>query len=136
MRVLLAACLSAVIVGDARAHHGPYGRFSIDETIDFRGTVVAVEWINPHAFVLVRTELDGEEMTMRIELQGLRQLTDKGWHGDELKIGETVKVVNAAREIRDPSTLVCCARIYDLTGKEFYTDPRRSEPSLAGKLAE
>jgi hypothetical protein len=83
--------------------------------------------VNPHAFVLVQTDINGAETTFRIELQGLRQLGDKGWKGDELQVGATVRVLNAAREIGDGSTLIRCARIYDSNGREFYTDPRRSQ---------
>ena len=135
MRTIVAylACLvavSAVIALAAKpasAHHGPYGLYDLDNTIDFTGEVVAIEWVNPHALMLIRTDIDGVEETLRIELQSLSQLNAKGWHGDELQAGTTVRVVNAAREIGDGATGICCARIYDLSGREFYTDPRRSE---------
>jgi hypothetical protein len=122
---LRAVAVLSLLAGNAvTAHHAPYGQFSIDDPVDFTGTVVGVDWLNPHAFVLVLTEVDGAEAVLRVELQGLRQLRNKGWTGDELKVGTAVRVVNAAREIDVASTLVCCARIYDLNGKEFYTDPR------------
>jgi len=124
---LLSVALS-MLSASALAHHGFYGRYALDEPFDFTGTVVDVEWVNPHAFVLVRTGNEGAATTFRIELQGLRQLTDKGWNGTELKAGDTVRVVNAAREIGESSTLVCCARVYDSTGREIYTDPRRPGP--------
>jgi hypothetical protein len=120
--------LSAVLtLSTASAHHGPYGRYDLENTIDFTGRLVALEWVNPHAVMLVRTKIDGVESTMRIELQSLSQLNAKGWHGDELPVGTTVRVVNAAREYGNGATGICCARIYDLNGREFYTDPRRSE---------
>jgi len=121
---LIAAAVFSLPASLALPHHGPYGQFDLENRLDFTGTVVAVEWVNPHAFVLIRAELDGAEAVYRIELQGLRQLSNKGWQGDELQIGETVRVVNAAFELAEGSALACCARIYDLRGKEFFTDPR------------
>jgi hypothetical protein len=120
-----AIAVSLMLLGSiAVGHHAPYGRFAIDSTIDFTATVVAVEWRNPHAAVLVRAAIDGTEAVYRIELKGLRQLGDKGWKGDELAIGTPVRVVNAALELAPGSTRICCARIYDMSGREFYTDPR------------
>jgi hypothetical protein len=124
--LLLLVAATLLVTGDwALAHHGPYGQFSLDERIDFGGTVVAIEWTNPHSFVMVRAELNGFESVFRIELQSRRQLGNKGWQGDELAIGEQVRVVNAAIELTEGSTLICCARIYDLAGREYFTDPRQ-----------
>jgi hypothetical protein len=124
MPLRFAAILGAILLGrGALAHHGFYGQYALDETVDFAGTVVAVEWLNPHAFVLVRAEIDGMESVVRVELKGLRQLSQKGWMGDELAIGAQVRVVNAAFDLAD-GTRACCARIYDSNGKEFYTEPR------------
>jgi hypothetical protein len=120
--------MSAVLkLPAASAHHGPYGQYDLENTIEFTGQLVAIEWVNPHAVVLVQTTIDGVESTLRIELQSLSQLKAKGWRGDELQVGTTVRVVNAAREYGNGATGICCARIYDLNGREFYTDPRRSE---------
>jgi hypothetical protein len=126
MKPLLLTVAAMLLVSGSRvlAHHGPYGQFSLEERIDFAGTVVAVEWTNPHAFVLVSTEVDGNEVVFRIELESLRQLGNKGWWGDELAIGEQVRIVNAALELTEGSKLICCARIYGLDGKEYFTNPR------------
>ena len=51
----------------------------------------------------------------------LPALTEKGWTGKELKIGEEVRVVDAYLEAREGSTTACCANIYDMAGREFYT---------------
>ena len=118
------AALALLPASVARAHHGFYGEYSLDERIDFSGTVVGVEWVNPHAFVDVRATVDGTESVFRIELPGLRQLSGKGWRGDELATGTVVRIENAALQLSEGSTLVCCARIFDLNGKEFYTDRR------------
>jgi hypothetical protein len=121
---LVVAALALLPGSAARAHHGFYGEYSLDERIDFSGTVVGVEWINPHAFVDVRATIDGTESVFRIELPGLRQLNGRGWRGDELAVGTVVRIENAALQLIEGSTLICCARIFDLNGKEFYTDPR------------
>lgn len=106
------------------AHHGYYGQYALDDRVDFSGTVVGIEWTNPHAFVRVRAEIAGAEAVYRIELRELRQLRENGWQGDELAIGETVRVVNAAPHLDEGTMLVCCARIYDQSGREYFTDPR------------
>jgi hypothetical protein len=110
-----------LIAAVAHAHHGPYGQFDLDNRVDFIGTVVTVEWKNPHALLLVAAELNGRQAIYRIELKSLRQLVRRGWQGDELKPGDPVHIVNAALDTTGDSTLVCCARIYDLAGHEFFT---------------
>jgi len=129
LRFLLRSSALSLGVTLAYAHHGPYGQFDLDHRFDFTGTVVAVEWTNPHAFVLVQASVDGNENVFRIELRNLQQLRDRGWNGKELQAGQPVRVINAALEIAAQPTLVCCARIYDMNGKEFYTDPRPDQSS-------
>lgn len=125
LKQCLVIAVFAMSCSVAQSHHGPYGVYAIDDTIDFTGTVVGVEWHNPHAFVLVRARIEDEEAVYTIELADLRQLANKGWQGDELRVGETVRVVNAALSFAEGSNLICCARIYDMNGKEYFTDPRQ-----------
>ena len=125
----IAVAVFSMLFGSAAvSHHGFYGEYALDDRIDFTGTVVGIEWTNPHAFVLVETVVDAAQTVVRIELQSPSQLSRRGWKGDELNFGETVRVTNAALQLRGDSMLACCARIRDLHGKEFYTDPRPDTP--------
>jgi hypothetical protein len=121
---MLALVPLLICFGIAQSHHGPYGQFAIDDPIDFTGTVVGVEWQNPHAMVLVEAQIDSVKAVYRIELRSITQLAGNGWQGDELAVGEQVRVVNAAMSLVEGSSLICCARIYDTNGKEYFTDPR------------
>jgi len=122
MRVRIAVAAAwLLIAGQPYAHHGPYGQFSLEQRVDFAATVVAVEWINPHALVLVEATLDTEPTVYRIELRSVPELARRGWHGDELKPGTPVRIVEAALSLTEDRALICCARIYDLDGREYFS---------------
>jgi hypothetical protein len=115
-----------LIAGQLCAHHGPYGQFNLDQRVDFTGSVVAVEWTNPHAHVLVEATLGAGPMVYRIELRSLQELARRGWHGDELRPGTPVRIVEAALSLTEDRALICCARIYDTDGREYFSGSDQS----------
>src|SRR5690606_34207441 len=77
----------------AWAHHSFSAEFSRDLPIEVTGTVVKVEWTNPHArFYVEAEEPDGTRVEWDFELTTPNLLMRQGWRRDSLKPGDVVTV--------------------------------------------
>jgi hypothetical protein len=56
MRVLLVIALFAAPLS---AHHSIVGQFDVSKKVTVRGTIVRVDWINPHPYVLLESTEKG-----------------------------------------------------------------------------
>jgi len=66
--LMVAAGLAAGIAGPALAHHSISGVYDVNKYVKFTGTIVKVEWINPHSFVHVDTiDAKGEKVQWHFE---------------------------------------------------------------------
>lgn len=74
-----AACAAASISGLAQAHHGG-GTFERDKSVDFRGTITGVDFVNPHSYVYFDVVNDaGETEHHRCEMRSATVLKRSGW---------------------------------------------------------
>lgn len=56
-------CVAAVTTSSVSAHHSVSGQFDVTKTIILEGTVVKVEWANPHIYVHLKVkEASGQEV--------------------------------------------------------------------------
>jgi hypothetical protein len=77
----------------ARAHHSVAAGFDMDAEISVTGTIVSMEFINPHA----RLFLDVQSANGRIEtwtawFTSANNLMRRGWRPTDLPVGATVTV--------------------------------------------
>lgn len=61
LHLTIAALL--VLALPAEAHHSVNGQFDLDSRITLTGTVSAVEWVNPHAYVHLDVKNDDDTVT-------------------------------------------------------------------------
>ena len=56
MRVLF---VMALLAAPLSAHHSIVGQFDVSKKVTVRGTIVRVDWINPHPYVVVESTEKG-----------------------------------------------------------------------------
>ncbi|MDG2277237.1 MAG: DUF6152 family protein [Pseudomonadales bacterium] len=95
-RILPAMCLAAAALFTSLgtpAHHSFSAEFDVGRPIEFTGTVVAIEWTNPHAWVHIEaTDEPGNRQQWAIELVGINALVRSGLNRRTVKIGHVLTV--------------------------------------------
>lgn len=94
LHLTIAALL--VLAVPAQAHHAVQGQFDVDGRITLTGTVSAVEWVNPHAYVYLDVKNDDDTVTTwALETGPIARMRRGGLTKEALagKPGEQVTVV-------------------------------------------
>ncbi len=97
-RVIGAVCFS-LIMGSASllAHHSAAATYDINTKMTLTGTISKLAWSNPHIFYYIDVEsTQGEFTSWAVEGGAPNQLYRRGWRKDDIKIGDTVTLVDAS----------------------------------------
>ena len=90
---LAGAAAVLLLAATASAHHSISAEFDRDRPVTFTGTVVKIEWTNPHIYTHVSVkEADGKVTEYKVEGGPPNALYRAGWRKDTLKPGDTVTV--------------------------------------------
>ena len=90
--VLAAALTCGVGAAPAFAHHS-FGLFDMSKSSEIEGTVVKLEWSNPHCWLFVMVgSSDGTEVSYGFELTSVGEMIRRGWTKTAVKPGDKVKV--------------------------------------------
>lgn len=96
--VILCTIAAALLLGSnaANAHHGDAGRY--EEAITrLNGTVVALQFINPHSIIIVDVAGEsGQTQRWQVEVSNATGLARIGWTRDTLKPGDPVTMAGRA----------------------------------------
>ena len=88
---LIAVSLLAVL--PASAHHSVAAGFDLDTEISVTGTIVEMEFINPHARLFLEVEGDnGQVETWTAWFTSANNLMRRGWRPTDLPVGAAVTV--------------------------------------------
>lgn len=91
------AALLALTAANAAAHHSFDAEYDSSKSVTMTGIVTKVDWINPHAYIYVNVEgQSGGVQTYAFELGPPYALVRGGWKRDTVKIGDKIRVENAA----------------------------------------
>jgi hypothetical protein len=91
--VLVAAGIGLAIGSGLTAHHAFSAEFDARKPVKFQGTVVKVEWINPHAWFHIDVKMpDGKVERWMIEAGNPHNLFRRGFSKDVIKTGMEIMV--------------------------------------------
>jgi hypothetical protein len=90
---LAATALVLALAAPLAAHHSFAAQYDSAKPITLKGTVVNLEWTNPHIYVHIDVRDDGGALT-RWALEGgaPTSLYRQGWRKDSLKAGDVITV--------------------------------------------
>jgi hypothetical protein len=75
------------------AHHSFSAEFDSTKKVEFKGTVVKLEWMNPHAWVYIDAkDANGKVQHWQCETGAPNELVRRGWKRHDLKVGDDVSV--------------------------------------------
>ena len=111
--------LLAILVVPAPAHHSAAVYYQLEKQVTIEGVVTRYSLGNPHAriYMLVKGA-DGTEREWMAEGGSRTVLLRKGWTGEEVKPGDTVKIVG--HPSRDGSNVVHWQTLILADGKQLW----------------
>jgi len=96
MRALLITVLGAagiVFALPSLSHHSFSAEFDVGRPVEFTGTIIRVEWTNPHAWLfLVTDDGEGNLENWDVELLGINTLMRRGLTRDSIKPGDRLVI--------------------------------------------
>jgi hypothetical protein len=115
---LLWLSLGAVLALPAGAHHSG-AAYDRDKSVTVNGTVNAVEWTSPHAWIKVDAKNDtGAVVTWEFELPSPVTLTRRGWSKTALAPGDKITVIGAPA--REHPNIAIATAVIDQTGRRLF----------------
>ena len=93
---MLVMCLVGVCLflsANSLAHHSFSAEFDVGRPVQFTGSVVEIEWTNPHAWVHIEAKNEkGNRQRWAVELVGINALMRTGFNRKTVKIGHMLTV--------------------------------------------
>ena len=133
LSALVVAVGSLVLTGAAWAHHGDADRYS-EEIVTITGTVVQVQFVNPHALIVFDVAEGGKSTRWQAEMGGPQQLARQfGWTNRTLKAGDKITLTGRRAKSGAPyMNLTERANIVMAdSGKELYRTQNYGQPAEA-----
>ena len=95
-KLWLSAAVAASLLVSAPlfAHHGFAGRYDEDHPVTVSGTVVELQFMNPHSFIIFEAkDASGKSERWQAELGSANLLAREGWTRTMLKAGDHITII-------------------------------------------
>ena len=94
IEVIALVMLSLLVCGQpVRAHHAFAAEFDANKPVTLKGTVVKMQWINPHPWIHIDVKgKDGKSVIWMIEASAPNALIRRGFGKDSLPAGTVITV--------------------------------------------
>jgi Family of unknown function (DUF6152) len=110
--LLFTASLAATL---AFAHHS-FAMFDQTKQVSLKGTVKEFQWTNPHAFISVDVNENGNSEIWDVELNSPNNLKRQGWTSKSVKAGDKVTItLNPLRDLTHKGGLFVAITLPDGT---------------------
>ena len=96
LSLIVAVALILAAAVPVFAHHSFAAEYDSSKPTTLTGSVVKLEWINPHARIYIDVKgADGKVTNWEIELGAPAMLLRNGWTKNSLKAGETITITGS-----------------------------------------
>ena|SRR3989440_10759562 len=86
-----ALCATAICITPLAAHHSA-AMFDDEKVVELNGTIKQVQWTNPHIWIQVVVDNNGQKTEWSIEGGSPNTLSRNGWRATTFKSGDPVMV--------------------------------------------
>ena len=134
-RIVLSACLALALAASAvriQAHHAFAAEFDAEKKVTLVGTVVLMEWVNPHAWLTIDVpDAAGKADRWQLEFGPPNALFRRGWRKSSLAPG--MKVTASAFLAKDGRKVANADKVTLPDGKVFGAGAYEGGPEAAPK---
>lgn len=121
--------------GPVLAHHSFAAEFDSKKPVELKGTLVELEWVNPHAWIHMEvTDASGKATRWDCELGSPNLLMRNGWRRDSLKKGD--KIIVSGSQAKDGSNLANAKTVSFADGKRVFNAGSSGDPGTPGALTQ
>jgi len=120
------AALLFAAANTAYTHHSLAAEFDVDKMLEISGTITAMAWTNPHAWLHVNVQgADGNVENWAVEFASPNSLYRRGWSKADLPTGAPVTIVGYAP--RDNSNTISATEVTLSDGRRLFAGTRQEE---------
>ena len=127
--VLLSTLVSLLAVGSAIAHHG-YGEYDRSQLVALEGTLMRIQWANPHVLLMLQTESKGE---YAVEWGSVAQLVRQGIKPVPLSAGDHLIITGSVNKNPEKKILTLLTEISRPADGWRWENPARSNSTSTNK---
>lgn len=129
--VVVVVCAAAPLL----AHHSFAAEFDSKKPVELKGTLVELEWVNPHAWIHMEvTDASGKVTKWDCELGSPNLLMRNGWRRDSLKKGDMIVV--SGSQAKDGTNVANAKTVSFADGKRVFNAGSSGDPGTPGALTQ